>query len=124
MKTCRFCLSDDLPDAATHCKHCGKRVQPRLSSQDQKALTLALVIVIGLFGTFYAALQSQKHEDARAKARELVDALRFVCASDTPAEIADDVSAKTQAAIGQLDLEPEELIVFQASVDSRLVLLR
>jgi hypothetical protein len=49
-----------------------------------------------------------------------VDNLKMFCNPDTPEEIADEVSQQAQADIDKLDLEPEEITVFHASIDSRL----
>jgi hypothetical protein len=57
MQTCRHCLSPELPDAATHCRHCGRRLKP-----SKAPLTIGLVIagLILIYRDLYILLPRHK----------------------------------------------------------------
>jgi hypothetical protein len=121
MKTCPSCCADDLPDAATHCKHCGRRIKPVHLARNIILLLLLLLLCYVIYaGAIAPALA---HADARDQARALVEDPKFWCNPDTPESIAEARSEEIEAKIDKLDLDGSEKSNFRALFENQLELL-
>ena len=76
MKTCPYCLSEDLPDASTHCKHCGKRLKP----SQAPIVIIIIIVVVALAAWGISALRSATQRDfERSQLKIEMDSMKRVC---------------------------------------------
>lgn len=104
MKACRYCRSDDIPDAATHCKHCGKRLKP---SQAPLIVILLVIVAAILWALIAWAQTNSARESARSQARIEIDSLKAVHCTPDIAEEFDEVN--TRKFEDELDRSPLDL---------------
>jgi hypothetical protein len=103
MQTCPHCLSTDIPDQATHCRHCTRRIKSLWP-----AVLVAAFMIIVLVVAWFAVSVYQKHQDALAKARSEIDLVKTWCMPETSDELVDQASRQFERMVGNLPLEPDE----------------
>lgn len=116
MKACPYCLWQDLPDQATHCQHCGKRVVKRRSAG------IVIIIVLILVSVGYLTWRdTHGPAEIRRQARGLMDRAYALCDPTTaqdPARMA--AIAQTRRALGRLHLYQSEKFSLLTVFDNQL----
>lgn len=121
MQTCRACRSEDIPDKATHCRHCGRRLKP---SELPATLGLVAFILILIYMLWTRALApAMAHAEAREKARRLVDDLQNYCSPTLPPADENLAIQLNREKLRELDLDYNDRTIFEASFDNRLAQL-
>lgn len=116
MKACPYCLSQDLADQATHCRHCGKRVV-----RTQTAGMIVLIVLILVSVGYLTWRDTRRPAELRRQACDLMDRAYALCdptTSQDPGRVA--AIAQTRRAIGQLHLYQSEKFSLLTAFDNQL----
>jgi len=110
MQTCRSCLSEDIPDQATRCRHCGRRLGP-----SRAPLVVFIVLVVGviLWALIVWAPSAGSRNAARSQARIEINSLKnFHCSPDIAEEFDRVNTSRFQNEVDRssLDLEEKEML--------------
>lgn len=118
--TCRHCLSGDIPDAATHCRHCGRKLRPTNWAK-VIATVLLLTMIIGLLWIFASvAITHQKYQDARDDAGRIIRSVSTWCNSQTTDELRDVMEKETEAELAKLELSPDDARLFDVVLSNQI----
>jgi hypothetical protein len=121
MKTCPSCCADDLPDAATHCKHCGRRIKP-LHLWAVIPLSLFILLMCYAFSV-RLILPAFAHAEAREEAHRLIDQAKYFCTPNAPKSVVEALSTDIKDKIDKLDLDDPDKRSFEVLFDNQLELL-
>ncbi len=115
MKICRFCLSPDVPDAASHCRHCGKRLVP---SQAPKFIILT-IIFLGAVAWGLSALRSAAQRDFdRRDLKGQIEVMQKACNPSDPFELRQMDSTAFEKRLAASSLDPEEQNMLSVAWDN------
>jgi hypothetical protein len=107
MKTCRHCLSEDLPDAATHCRHCGKRQRP---SHAPAIIGLMIFVVLTVWAIWaFGVAPYLAHQEALLEAHEIINKVNLWCSDETASDLVDVFEFRDRAKLEKLDLGEDRL---------------
>ena len=105
MQTCRSCLSADIPDGATHCRHCGRRLRPSEFAQFVKVVLPWVGILAILIIIWATVLQPRmEHEKKLAQAHHIIDNVKIWCSPTLSDEEVDLFERRDQTALDDLAL--------------------
>ena len=119
MQTCRHCLSEDIPDGATHCRHCGRRLRPTHVARNIVAGVLAF-IALALLINF--ARESAARDEERLQARSEIDIVRAWCNPETSEDFVEATTETFDHKVDAMDLETEEKEGLKAAFANQLEL--
>jgi hypothetical protein len=105
MQTCRHCLSEDIPDGATHCRHCGRRLKPTHIARN---IIIGIVIFIALALYINFARESAARDEERFQARSEIDTVKVWCSPETPEDFVEARTKTFEQKVDAMDLEMEE----------------
>ena len=119
MKTCRHCLSDDIPDKATQCRHCGRRLKPIDRSNVFAAIMVTIVGLGALWIVISLLADAIQHQRALDQAHQIIEEVKYWCSPQTSEEEAETFTRQTQAQLEKLHLD-EEGSIMDAALENRL----
>lgn len=105
MKTCRHCLSTDVPDEATRCAHCGGRLTA--SKAPAIIVVVIVVVIVGVIGVMELR-RANEVDSQRMELRTEMDAMKQVCSPSSLEEVVDDATATFQQRVQASSLEFDE----------------
>jgi type II secretory pathway pseudopilin PulG len=116
MQTCRSCRSDDIPDGATHCRHCGRRVGPSRAPVIVILVIAGVVVLAGLVSLISYARDQNAKSAARDHARMEIDSLKAVHCTPDIAEDFDSINThRFENELDSSPLEPDEKEMLRAA---------
>ena len=113
MQTCRSCLANDLPDGATRCRHCGRRLKP------SRAPVIITLVVFGVGGLLVLGVWTNSaidRETARTQAHIEIDSLKAVHCTPDIAEQFERVNTErfeSELEKSTLNLEEKQMLLAQ-----------
>src|SRR5271167_4094853 len=105
MQTCRHCLSADIPDGATHCRHCGRRLKPSKAP----IVVIIIIVVAALLAWGISATRSANQRDFdRAQLKMEMDSMKETCSPTSPQELLDVETAAFNKHLEKSSLDADE----------------
>jgi len=110
MQTCRSCLAGDIPDGATHCRHCGRRLKP----SRVPFIIFAMVVALGGLVILVVWANSVSERDAAcSRAHIEIEALKAVHCTPDIAEQFESVNTaqfEHELESSTLDFEEKQML--------------
>ena len=120
MQTCHSCLSSDIPDGATHCRHCGRRLKP------SRAPLIVIISIVAACGLWWAASAIRSVTDRDASRERLKierDSILSICGphpSEASIAVIDDATQTFRAHVSASPLDPIEQEQIEAGFENQL----
>ncbi len=117
MKTCRFCLSDDIPDQASHCRHCGKRLHWG------KPFAISLAVALGIVLCFFLVSEARSTvvlESQRSNLKIKLDSMKGVCNAGLSEDFVDAQTTDFQNSIDVSSLPWDDRQSLEVAWDNML----
>ena len=117
MQTCHHCLSEDIPDGAAHCRHCGRRLKPTHTTRN---IVIGAVVLMALALILNFARKSALRHGERLRARSEIDTVKAWCGPQTPVEIVEAATKTFGQKVDATDLGKEEKEGLEAAFANQL----
>jgi hypothetical protein len=120
MQTCRSCLSNDLPDGATHCRHCGRRLAP---SRAPLIVIISIIAICALWWIASAIRAATDRSASRERLRIERDSILAICGphpDEAAISVIEDASETFKAHLAASPLDFDEREQIEAGFENQL----